>query len=73
MLDVEGGESMKDLSKHFLKRDQDRLNCKYFCGNKTASSPPVFFLFITIFRKNPDSCDTSIIFSMMEEFRPVFG
>ena len=58
--------------KTFLKRDQDRLNWKFFCENKTTLfSSFRFFLFIMCSPRNSILCYASIIPSMLEEFRPV--
>ena len=59
--------------KTFLKRDQDRLNWKFFWENKTTlfSSFCFFFLFIMCFPRNSILCYASIIPSMLKEFRLV--
>ena len=58
--------------KTFLKRDQDRLNWKFFCERKPPYFlPSLFFLFILCLPRNSILCYASIIPSMLEEFRPV--
>ena len=55
--------------KTFLKRDQDRLNWKFFCENKTILFPffRFFFLFITCLPRNSILCYAFIIPSTLEE------
>ena len=76
--------TMKDLSKHMkdwkvwkvyqnvFKLDQDCLNWKFLCKNKTTPfSFSRFFLFVMCLPKNSIPYYTSITPSMLEEFRPV--
>ena len=58
--------------KTSLKYDQDRLNWKFFCENKTTLfSSFCFFVFIMYLPRNSILCYAFIIPSILEEFRPV--